>query len=167
MNKTSPDTIRLLRQHADDGMRVLCRILGKSRCAVFTLASRQGIAIRKVRKYDIYSDELTNKTWAWFHRILPRLNKTPSCWNWKYSNSRGYGQIRIYVRGKSRVFSTHRIALEVLHGTLLPRNLYACHACDNPRCNNPKHIFPGTATDNAVDALRKGRLNGLFSKQTK
>ncbi len=34
-----------------------------------------------------------------------------------------------------------------------------CHHCDNPPCCNPRHLFRGTASDNALDAVRKGRWN--------
>lgn len=39
------------------------------------------------------------------------------------------------------------------------RSMYACHKCDVPQCINPKHIFPGTASENTLDSIKKGRAN--------
>jgi hypothetical protein len=42
----------------------------------------------------------------------------------------------------------------------MPRHLYGCHACDNPSCVNPSHIWPGTCRQNAQDMIAKGRGGG-------
>jgi len=33
-----------------------------------------------------------------------------------------------------------------------------CHTCDNRLCCNPTHLFLGTYRDNAMDAVKKGRI---------
>lgn len=80
------------------------------------------------------------------------------CWEWqgtRYSDEprRNYGQ---FV-ANGRRHRAHRFAWELANGPM-PAGLDACHRCDNPPCVNPGHIFPGTMTDNVVDAVAKGRI---------
>lgn len=78
-------------------------------------------------------------------------------------NTYGYGQIG--VGGKQLL--AHRVTYELTTGDVLGDRL-GCHSCDNPRCCNPFHIFPGTVADNAEDASLKGRLlHGESHKQAK
>lgn len=46
------------------------------------------------------------------------------------------------------------------HGAL-GRWQFVCHTCDNPYCIKDEHRFVGTARDNSVDAVRKGRHSGF------
>lgn len=78
-----------------------------------------------------------------------------SCWLWKAStDGRGYGSF--YFNGRS--MKAHRFAWMTLHNKPFPHGLSGCHSCDNPSCVNPHHVWPGTQKENALDALRKGRL---------
>lgn len=75
------------------------------------------------------------------------------CWVWKVSkNTAGYGQIRSC--GGS--WLAHRLAWSLYRGPI-PAGLSVLHRCDNPPCCNPEHLFLGTAADNRLDAIAKGR----------
>ena len=74
------------------------------------------------------------------------------CWLWMGTvSSRGYGQV--WVNGMHR--PAHRISWELVNGPM-PAHLDACHTCDVECCINPAHIWPGTPSENAKDAVRKG-----------
>lgn len=44
------------------------------------------------------------------------------------------------------------------HGAPWPEGSWALHHCDNPRCSEGSHIFPGDAKANIEDARTKGRV---------
>jgi hypothetical protein len=78
-----------------------------------------------------------------------KYTKGPAgCWIWKGVTT-GYGTFR----GQA----AHRVAWQIEHG-LIPDGMMVLHRCDNPPCVNPKHLFLGTARDNAQDARSKGRV---------
>lgn len=78
------------------------------------------------------------------------------CWNWsKGKSDKGYGR---YTKAKRNGMpsGSHQVAWILTNGSI-PLGLYVCHSCDNPSCCNPKHLFLGTAKDNAQDKVKKGR----------
>ncbi len=79
------------------------------------------------------------------------------CWGWAgYCNRDGYAKMRV---GTTMV-SAHRVSYE-LHYGLIPADACVLHACDNPPCCNPAHLYLGTQADNAADRERRGRNRGL------
>ena len=87
------------------------------------------------------------------------------CWNWigRIRSKDGYAHIRL----GGRQILVHRIAYRLAVGQ--PGINLICHTCDNRRCCNPKHLFPGTYRDNNQDRARKHRngvrVNAKLSKR--
>lgn len=86
-------------------------------------------------------------------RFESKFRKDASgCWLWIASvGTTGYGQFS--VAGRPR--KAHRVAFLLYRGHW--PTPYCLHRCDNPLCVNPEHLREGTAQDNSVDMIRKGR----------
>lgn len=77
------------------------------------------------------------------------------CWPWLAGcDKNGYG---VFSIDHDHQRTAHAVAYELTSGAALPEDMYGCHSCDNPPCCNPRHVFPGTAADNAHDRDAKGR----------
>lgn len=84
-----------------------------------------------------------------------KVIKKEGCWNWKgVILSTGYGVLEY----KGKQLGTHR-ASWILHNGEIPEKFFICHACDNPICSNPNHLFIGKPKDNSQDMLKKNRSN--------
>ena len=88
-----------------------------------------------------------------FERHYMPVTET-GCWIWIGGvNHKGYGSCK-GLHGKTA--SAHRTSWE-LHIGEIPSGLFVLHRCDVPSCVNPDHLFLGTAKDNTMDMMAKGR----------
>lgn len=89
-------------------------------------------------------------------RFSKKVNKTADdgCHVWIGARTRGnYGHFRL---GKKMV-SAHRVIWEEIHGPI-PSNMRVCHACNNPSCVNPAHLYLDTHSSNMNKMSDMGRL---------
>lgn len=94
-----------------------------------------------------------------FYKNVTRIG---NCWIWKgLKNESGYGMFSLNGR-QSRA---HRISYEI-HIGAIPEGLFICHKCDNPACVNPDHLFSGTAKENSMDMMKKGRNMHVTKPET-
>lgn len=88
-------------------------------------------------------------------RFWEKVRKGDACWLWQgCTDPNGYG--RFNTGGRGRSVTASRMAYELTNGPV-PDGLFVCHACDNPRCVRPDHLFLGTQAINMRDMLVKGR----------
>ncbi len=89
---------------------------------------------------------------------MPHLGR---CWVWtRCTNSGGYGQIAEGVPSQKRL-GAHCVSYEIHNGPIPPgegtNGICVCHACDNPLCVNPAHLYLDTNQGNVDDRNEKGR----------
>ena len=104
--------------------------------------------------------ELTEKNIELFWAKVAKKSDA-ECWEWlAYRNKNGYGRMHV----KNKMYLTHRVAW-FIHNGEIPDGLLVCHACDNPGCVNPLHMFLGTKKDNANDRDIKCRGVNLVGER--
>jgi hypothetical protein len=82
------------------------------------------------------------------------INPANDCWEWTGTKNRPGGYGAVYIDGKQ--VAAHRASYADAFGPI-PDGMWVLHKCDNPPCVNPEHLFLGTARDNTLDSMRKGR----------
>lgn len=98
-------------------------------------------------------------------RFWSKVRKSNGCWEWTSAIHRdGYGVFGVYrPEDRERLgLSTHnarahRVAYALAKGPC-PAGALILHSCDNPRCVNPDHLSAGTASQNTIEALERGRM---------
>jgi len=85
-------------------------------------------------------------------RFNDKVNKTDTCWLWKASKNKRYGNFSF--NGKQ--IGAHRFSYQHFNGELI-KGLVVMHTCDNPSCVNPSHLVQGTYKQNVMDMVIKGR----------
>ena len=60
--------------------------------------------------------------------------------------------------------TNHKGVLAEYLNTTIPhgsKGIFLCHACNNGKCSNPKHLYWGTPTENVEDAIANGNFGTL------
>ena len=88
-----------------------------------------------------------------WENVMPEPNS--GCWLWigAWSNA---GRAAASRYGQHLGEGAHRFAYRTFVGAI-PGGVHVLHRCDIGPCVNPRHLFLGTAVDNATDMLAKGR----------
>jgi hypothetical protein len=106
------------------------------------------------RRNPDYSDKLADPGYA--RRFWSKVDRREwdACWPWTAMlNDRGYGMVCIH----GRYHRAHRVAWSLANGIMMSADAAGCHTCDNPRCCNPRHVWPGSIAENNRDMVAKGR----------
>lgn len=80
-------------------------------------------------------------------RVLARLDRSggpDACWLWVGPTTEGYG--RMSIDGQ-HVYA-HRVMWEIANNAAIPEGQQIDHLCCTPRCANPKHLEPVSASTN-------------------
>lgn len=88
-------------------------------------------------------------------RLLSKVEKTDSCWNWKGATrgKNGYGAMKV----DGKVVSVHKFAYTLYRGEI-PEKLLVSHTCHNKLCVNPDHLKLVTPKENHNEGVRRGTI---------
>ena len=68
----------------------------------------------------------------------------------------------IEIGGASQFF--RGLLAHYLGTTIGDKSSYVCHACNNPGCSNPRHLYWGTPSDNVIDQKEAGTWKSGYQK---
>lgn len=100
-------------------------------------------------------EEFCSKFWS-------QVKKSDGCWEW--TGTKGYEPYAYgKITWKQCPLLCHRVSYVLKKGPI-PKGMLVCHKCDNPKCVNPDHLFPGSSLDNLLDCIKKGRKNNVVGE---
>lgn len=122
----------------------------------------QGASNAKATGANPVRGTITRGNIALLERFYSHVGIGPHCWEWQAGRSSvwGYGSARV----AGRTVPAHRLSWQLTYGDI-PAGMVVCHACDNPPCVRPSHLFLGTQRDNIQDSLAKGRHSSLHQRK--
>lgn len=69
----------------------------------------------------------------------------------------------VEIGGNSREY--RGVLAWFLHTTIpTGMKIHLCHACNNSKCSNPKHLYWGTPLENYYDAINSGKVQTIHEK---
>lgn len=113
-----------------------------------------------------------DKFWSYVDKNGPVPAHQPElgpCWLWtggkvkkgEAGPERSYGA---FAPETGKIYPAHRYSYELAYGKIeghvghdKDREICVCHACDNPPCVRPEHLWLGSDADNHADMIAKGR----------
>lgn len=108
------------------------------------------------RPFSRYSPVSQSVQDAFEYHVSPEPNS--GCWLWTgpvFSHRGGYGCFTMRSAGLIQQ-RAHRVSWSI-YCHEISSEAHVLHACDNPTCVNPAHLFLGTQTSNMEDKVAKRR----------
>lgn len=99
--------------------------------------------------------KLTQEQRGRFWMNVDKSGGPDSCWPWTGTIDGEYGRAKI----DGRLYLAHRVAASDHLDDRLESHRVVRHSCDNPPCCNPKHLLPGTYSENTQDMIERSRAN--------
>jgi hypothetical protein len=111
-------------------------------------------------KYTI--EERVQRFWTHVNKDGPtQPHMTTPCWLWTGATNQRYGHFRMkpdggHVGSYDAPVYVHHISWGMSFGPI-PEGKLVLHVCDVHLCLNPDHLYAGTHSDNAADAVLRNR----------
>ena len=83
------------------------------------------------------------------------IDPESGCWIWLAGLVKGYAVIGCTSDNRPYRRASH-VSYEIKYGPI-PESSHMLHNCDNRKCINPDHLFPGSQLDNIRDCIKKKR----------